>query len=134
MGQRAVLLAAAMPLLPVLFFVIACFVASVGPGSISSVALVVPLAMAVGERAGIPHFLTALMVANGANAGNLSPVSVVGLIVKAKMTEAGLPGHDGKVWFANLAAHLMVAVAAYLLLGGTSPDRPGIQAVEPPHR
>jgi di/tricarboxylate transporter len=95
--------------LPALFFAIACLVSSIGPGAISSVALIVPLAMVIGNRAGVPHFLTALMVANGANAGNLSPVSAVGVIVNTKMAEAGLGGHEGKVWFTNLIAHLLVA-------------------------
>lgn len=99
-------------------FAIACLVASIGPGAIPSVALIVPLAMVIGERAAVPHFLTTLMVANGANAGNLSPVSAVGVIVNTKMAEAGLGGHEGKVWFANLAAHLLVAMVAYFLLGG----------------
>ncbi|MBK7834657.1 MAG: hypothetical protein IPJ56_20345 [Gemmatimonadetes bacterium] len=59
--------------LPVLFFLIAFAISTVGPGAISSVALVIPLAMAISERTGVSHFLTALVVANGANAGNLSP-------------------------------------------------------------
>jgi Na+/H+ antiporter NhaD/arsenite permease-like protein len=119
LAERAVRLARGNArLLPVLFFLIAGVISSIGPGAISSVALVVPLAMVVGERAGVPHFLTALMVANGANAGNLSPVSAIGVIVNTKMAEAGLPGHEGKVWFANFAAHLLVATVAYFLLGG----------------
>src|SRR6266511_2458097 len=67
-------------LVPWMFFLIACAISSVGPGAVASVALVVPMAMAVGARAGLSPFLTALMVANGANAGNLSPFSAVGII------------------------------------------------------
>jgi di/tricarboxylate transporter len=90
LAERAVRLARGNArLLPVLFFLIAGVISSIGPGAISSVALVVPLAMVVGARAGVPHFLTALMVANGANAGNLSPVSAIGVIVNTKMAEAG---------------------------------------------
>jgi di/tricarboxylate transporter len=118
-AQRALRLARGnASLLPILFFLIACVLSSVGPGAIASVALVVPLAMAMGERAGVPHFLTALMVANGANAGNLSPVSSVGVIANTKMAEAGLGGHAGKVFLANFAAHVLVAAAAYFALGG----------------
>ncbi len=102
-------------LLPVLFFFIAFVISTVGPGAISSVALVIPLAMVIGERAGVPRFLTALMVANGANAGNLSPISSLGIIANTKMAEAGLTGHEGKVWFANFIAHALVTVAAYWL-------------------
>ena len=119
LADRAVRLARGhAALLPILFFLIAGLVSSIGPGAISSVALIVPLAMIVGDRAGVPHFLTALMVANGANAGNLSPVSAVGVVVNSKMAEAGLGGHEGKVWFANFAAHLLVAIIAYFMLGG----------------
>ncbi len=103
-------------LLPLLFFVLACVISSVGPGAISSVALVVPLAMVIGTRAGVPNFLTALMVANGANAGNLSPISSVGVIANTKMTEAGIGGHEGKVWLANFIAHALVAAVAYFVL------------------
>ena len=104
-------------LLPILFFFIAFVLSTIGPGAISSVALVVPLAMVIGDRAGVPRLLTALMVANGANAGNLSPISSVGVIANTKMVEAGIGGHEGKVWFANFIAHAIVAVAAYLLFG-----------------
>ncbi|MSR23110.1 MAG: C4-dicarboxylate ABC transporter [Gemmatimonadetes bacterium] len=104
--------------LPVLFFGIAMVVSTVGPGAIATVALVIPLAMAIGARANVPHFLIALMVTNGANAGNLSPISSVGVIANSSMARAGIVGHEGKVWFANLAAHALVALAAYLLLGG----------------
>lgn len=100
--------------LPAVFFLLACLISTVGPGAISSVALIIPLAMAIGLRAGVSPFLTSLMVANGANAGNLSPVSSVGVIANAKMAEAGLGGHEGKVWLGNFVAHALVAVVAYV--------------------
>jgi di/tricarboxylate transporter len=105
-------------LLPVSFFLAALFVASLGPGAISTVALMAPLALAIGREAGISPFLTALTVANGANAGNLSPISAVGIIANSRMAEAGLAGHEAKVWFANFSAHALVTVIAYLALGG----------------
>lgn len=105
-------------LIPLMFFLIPCLVSAVGPGAISSVALVVPLAMVIGQSAGVPPFLTALMVANGANAGNLSPISAVGVIANSRMAAAGLGGHEGKVMLANLAASALVALVAYVALGG----------------
>lgn len=105
-------------ILPIIFFGIAFAVSTVGPGAIAAVALVVPVAMAVGARAAVPPFLTALMVANGANAGNLSPISAVGVIANTSMASAGLVGYEAQVWFANFAAHALVALAAYFLLGG----------------
>jgi di/tricarboxylate transporter len=105
-------------LLPPLFFLIACVISSIGPGAIASVALVAPLAMAIGNRAGVPRLLTSLMVANGANAGNLSPISAVGVIANTKMAEGGVPGHEGKVWFTNFIAHSAVALVAYFAFRG----------------
>jgi hypothetical protein len=53
--------------------------------------------------AGFPAslFLTSLMVANGANAGNMSPVSAVGIIANTKMAQGGLTGSELNVWLAN---------------------------------
>ena len=120
-------------LLPLLFFLIAMLLSTVGPGAIAAVALVVPLAMAIGERAGVPRFLTALMVANGANAGNLSPISAVGVIANTKMTEAGMGGHEWKVWFANFVAHAIVSALAYwFLVRKIAPETALTDAVEVP--
>ena len=105
-------------LIPILLFAFAFLLSSVGPGAITTVALLIPMAMAIGTRAGVPRFLTALAVANGANAGNLSPISSIGIVANAKMAEVGLGGHEGKVWLANLLAHLLVTAGAYIALGG----------------
>jgi Na+/H+ antiporter NhaD/arsenite permease-like protein len=102
--------------IPLLMFAIACVLSSVGPGAISTVALLAPLAMTMGDRAGVPALLTALMIANGANAGNLSPFSSVGVIANGAMAKAGLAGHEWRVWFANFIVHLIVAAAAYVWL------------------
>ncbi|HEX4935295.1 MAG TPA: SLC13 family permease, partial [Gemmatimonadaceae bacterium] len=87
-----------------------------GPGAIPATALVAPLAFAMAGPAVIPPFLTALMVANGANAGNLSAVSAVGIIANSRMASVGLGGHEWKVWAANFMAHAIVAAAAYVVL------------------
>jgi len=111
-------------LLP-MFFVLACAVSTVGPGAIAATALVAPLAMSVASTAGISAFLAALMVGNGANAGNLSPFSAVGVIVQSMMEQIGLGGHEWNVWAANFTAHAIVSVAAVLLFGGRALLRGG---------
>ena len=119
LAQRAIGLARGQArLLPVLLFVAAFALSSVGPGAVIAVALLIPMAMPAATRAGVPRFLTALAVANGANAGNLSPISAIGIIANTKMAEAGIGGHEAKVWIANFVAHLLVMAAAYVLLGG----------------
>ena len=104
--------------LPLLFFVLACGISTMGPGAIATLALLAPLAMLAGVRAGVPVLLTALMIGNGANAGNLSPFSAVGVIVSSAMGKAGLGGHEWRVWAANFTAHALAGVIAWTLFGG----------------
>jgi len=105
-------------LIPIMFFVLACGVASLGPGNVSTAAMLAPVAMAVAGRASIPAFLMAIMVGNGAQAGSLSPVAPTGIIVNALMTKIGLTGHELWNYWTNLSAHAAVAFAGYLMFGG----------------
>ena len=114
-------------LLPLLFFVLACAISTMGPGAIATLALLAPLAMAAGVRAGVPVLLTALMIGNGANAGNLSPFSAVGVIVSSAMDKAGLAGHEWRVWAANFTAHAMAGVIAWAIFGGPRLLRDGVR-------
>ena len=105
-------------LIPVMFFFVAAGLASMGPGNIASAALIAPIAMAVAGRAGIPAFLMAIMVGNGANAGSLSPFAPTGIIVTGLMAKIGMPGLQWQTYLTNLAAHAGVAFAGYALFGG----------------
>lgn len=104
--------------IPVMFFVVAGALASVGPGNIASAALLAPVAMSVGGQAKVPAFLMAIMVGNGANAGSLSPFAPTGIIVNGLMAKIGMPDLHWQVYGANLLAHAGVAFSAYLLFGG----------------
>lgn len=112
-------------LMPPIFFALACVISTMGPGAIATIALLAPLAMAAGVKGGVPVLLTALMIGNGANAGNLSPFSAVGVIVSDGMLKAGVPGHEWQVWAANFTAHALAALAAWVLFGGPQLWREG---------
>ena len=105
-------------MIPVLFFLAAVALASIGPGNIATTALLAPIAMSVAGRAGIPLFLMALMVGNGANAGSLSPFAPTGIIVSGLMNKAGLGGHEVATYTYNLIAHSLVALTGYVFFGG----------------
>jgi len=124
-------------LLPPLFFVLAGVLATIGPGAVASVALVAPIAMPIGATAGVSSLLSAIMIGTGANAGNLSPISAVGAMVNALLAKQGLGGHEWRVWAANFIAHLIVAAATYVLLGGLQLIRKGrsvemVEVIAPP--
>lgn len=104
--------------IPVMFFLIAVTLSSIGPGNIATTAILAPMAMAVGARAAISPFLMALMVGNGAQAGALSPFAPTGVIVNGIMERIGLAGHEMQTFGNNLFAHVVVTFAAYFLFGG----------------
>ena len=104
--------------IPVMFFLVALGLATIGPGNIATAALLLPMAMAVGARASVPPFLMALMVGNGAQAGALSPFAPTGVIVDGIMERIGLAGHEWQTYGNNLMAHAVVTFLAYFLLGG----------------
>lgn len=104
--------------IPVMFFLIALGLSSIGPGNIGTTAILAPMAMAVGGRAMVPPFLMALMVGNGAQAGALSPFAPTGVIVNGIMDRIGLPGYELQTYANNLLAHVVVTFAAYVLFGG----------------
>ncbi len=97
--------------IPVMFFVLGVAISSIGPGNIATAALLAPLAMPTAARAGIPLFLMAIMVGNGANAGSLSPIAPTGIIVNGLMARNGLPGFELQSYLYNLLAHAFVAFA-----------------------
>jgi di/tricarboxylate transporter len=104
--------------IPVMFFVLGAALSSIGPGNIATAALLAPLAMATAARTGIPLFLMAIMVGNGANSGALSPIAPTGIIVNGLMARNGLPGFELQSYTYNLLAHAFVAFAGYAIFGG----------------
>jgi len=104
--------------IPVMFFVLGAALSSIGPGNIATAALLAPLAMATAARTGIPLFLMAIMVGNGANSGALSPIAPTGIIVNGLMARNGLPGFELQSYTYNLLAHAFVAFGGYAMFGG----------------
>ena len=104
--------------LPMMFFVLAAGLASMGPGNIATAAIVAPMAMTTAARVRIPMFLMAIMVGNGANAGSLSPFAPTGIIVNGIMSRIGMAGHEWQTYVYNLLAHAGVAFAGYFTFGG----------------
>ena len=101
-----------------MFFLLSFVLASIGPGNIASTAIIAPMGMAVAGQVGIPAFLMAIMIGNGANAGSLSPIAPTGVIVNGVMDDIGLGGHETLTYLNNMMAHAVIAFGAYFLFGG----------------
>lgn len=105
-------------LVPIMFFILGASLASMGPGNIATAALLAPMAMSTASRAGIPLFLMAIMVGNGANSGSVSPFAPTGIIVHGLMARIGMDGFTLQIYLANLLAHAAVAFGGYFAFGG----------------
>ena len=118
--------------IPIMFFLLAATLASLGPGNIATAAILAPMAMATAVRAGIPLFLMAIMVGNGSNAGSLSPFAPTGIIVNGLMARSGMVGFEVPTYLYNLGAHAIVAFGGYFLLGGLKlfAKSPTVESVE----
>jgi Na+/H+ antiporter NhaD/arsenite permease-like protein len=104
--------------IPIMFFLLGAALSSMGPGNIATAALLTPIAMATATRAGIPLFLMAIMVGNGANSGSLSPFAPTGIIVNGIMAKNQMPGLEMQAYLYNFAAHALMAFLGYAIFGG----------------
>jgi di/tricarboxylate transporter len=104
--------------IPMIFFVLTTVLSSIGPGNIASCALMAPLGMAAAGRYGIPPFLMAIMIANGASAGSVSPVAPTGVIANGIGASIGLANTEWPIFRNNLVVHTIVAFSGYFLFGG----------------
>jgi di/tricarboxylate transporter len=105
-------------LVPVMFFVLAFGIATIGAGNIASAALVAPTAMVVARKVNISTFLMTLMVAHGAVAGALSPFAPTGIIANGLLERHGIIGLAWPTFVNNLIANALAAGCGYLLFGG----------------
>jgi di/tricarboxylate transporter len=118
-AQRAVRVCRGRPgAIPMMFFLLTAALSSSGPGNIAATALMAPLGMAAALRYRISPFLMAIMIANGASAGSVSPIAPTGVIVNQLVEKMGLPDASWTIYANNLMAHAAIAFAGYLLFGG----------------
>lgn len=105
-------------LIPIMFFLFAAALGSVGPGNIAVAGLVAPVAMAAAARMNISPLLMALMVGHGAIASTVSPFTAAGAAANTIMQDMGLGDHRWQVFGYNAAANAMAALAGFSLFGG----------------
>jgi Na+/H+ antiporter NhaD/arsenite permease-like protein len=105
-------------LLPIVLFFLAFGISSIGPGQITTSALLAGPAMLVADQVGISPLLMALVVGNGAQAGAMSPIAPPGIISANILAKYGLTGVSMQLWLNMLIVHFVATVLAYLLFGG----------------
>ncbi|HUL60781.1 MAG TPA: SLC13 family permease [Anaeromyxobacteraceae bacterium] len=112
-------------LLPIALFFLAFGLSAMGPGQITTSALLSGPAMLLADEVGISPLLMALVVGNGAQAGAMSPIAPPGIISANILAKVGLTGVSGYLWLNMLIVHAAVTVLAYFLFGGVKLWRSG---------
>ncbi len=105
-------------LVPIIFMALAVCLSAIGAGSIAATALLAPMAMAAGHRAGVSAFLMAIVVCTGANAGGFSPLAPTGIIANGLLARIGIEGQEFSTFFNSLVAQVFIGTTGYLLFGG----------------
>jgi Na+/H+ antiporter NhaD/arsenite permease-like protein len=105
-------------MLPIILFLVAFGLSSLGPGAITICALMAAPCMLLASQTKIPAFLMAVMVANGTQAGNMSPIAVAGVIVKGLAQKMNIPDWSFILWMNSLVYFFAIGFGAYLLFGG----------------
>ena len=119
LAQRSVNLARGnVGLIPIIFMGLAFFLSAIGAGNIAATALLAPMAMAAGHRAGVSAFLMAIVVCTGANAGAFSPIAPTGVIANGLLARIGIEGQEFSTFFNSFVAQVFIGTTGYLLLGG----------------
>ncbi|HVJ48958.1 SLC13 family permease [Desulfitobacterium sp.] len=104
--------------IPIVLFFLAFAISSIGPGQISTAALLAAPVMVLATEVEIPPLLMALVVGSGAQAGAMSPLAQNGIIGNAVLAKMGITNMAMTLWLNMLIANAVCAVLAYCLFGG----------------
>lgn len=105
-------------IIPLLFFLLAAALSTIGAGNIATTALLAPVAMSVAGRVGVSGFLMAVLVCCGANAGTFSPLAPPGVIANGLLARMGITGQAWPTYRNNFLAQAFVGLGGYFALGG----------------
>ena len=105
-------------IIPLIFFLLAAALSTIGAGNIATTALLAPVAMSVAGRVGVSGFLMAVIVCSGANAGTFSPLAPPGVIANGLLASMGITGQAWPTYRNNFLAQAFVGLGGSFALGG----------------
>lgn len=103
-------------LVPLLMFALTAALATAGAFTPAAVAIVAPVAIALGARFGISALAMGLVVVQGANAGAFSPVNPFGVVAGSMLDDAGAVGGSLPLYLYCLLFNAVLAAVAYALV------------------
>ncbi len=105
-------------LIPIIFYVLSLVLASIGPGNISTSALLLPIGLLIASQTGISMLMISSLIILGSIAGGLSPLAPNGIVALelAKLHGVGEMGFS--IYLTNIVTITLFSIIIYLVLGG----------------
>lgn len=105
-------------MIPIVIFFLSAFLAAVGPGTVSVMTLMVPLAVALAVEMKISPLMIAPITVLGSAGGGLTPIAPTGIIGLTLMQQQGFTGLEIPYALNSMAAETFVAAILYFAFGG----------------
>ncbi|MCF7924958.1 MAG: hypothetical protein K9L26_00280 [Candidatus Izimaplasma sp.] len=119
-------------LIPIIFYVLAVIVATVGPGNISTSALLLPIGLAIAYRTNISVLMMSSLIILGSIAGGLSPLAPNGIVALDLAMMNGVGDLGYKIFAINVLSMTVFSTLLFIVLGGLKlrGDRVEIEKVD----
>ncbi len=105
-------------LIPIIFYFLALLIASVGPGNISTSALLLPIGLVIAYRTNISVLMMSTLIITGSIAGGLSPLAPNGIVALELAQSNGVGDLGYKIYIMNIIAMTTFSALVFLSLGG----------------
>jgi di/tricarboxylate transporter len=105
-------------LIPIIFYFLAVVIASVGPGNISTSALLLPIGLVIAYKTKISVLMMSVLIILGSIAGGLSPLAPNGIVALELAKTHGVGDLNFKIYIVNVISMTLFSGLVFLFLGG----------------
>ncbi len=105
-------------LIPIIFYFLSLLIASVGPGNISTSALLLPIGLVIAYRCNISVLMMSTLIITGSIAGGLSPLAPNGIVALDLAMNNGVGDLGFNIYIMNVIAMTTFSAVIFFVLGG----------------
>ena len=105
-------------LIPIIFYVLAVLIASLGPGNISTSALLLPIGLVIGYKTNISGLMMSTLIILGSIAGGLYPLAPNGIVALDLASSNGVGDLGLSIYITNVISMTVFSIIFFMALGG----------------
>ncbi|MBU3102213.1 MULTISPECIES: SLC13 family permease [Clostridium] len=103
-------------ILPLVFFLATVFMTACGADP-SIAAFMLPVALYIGEEAGMKPIILCVSIIAGADVGGCSPIAVIGIVTSGLAAKGGVTNY-WPIWAATATTMILLCIIVYFVFGG----------------